>query len=168
MPFDEENDLPEQEQKVGLKKVSTQKSIFDSMPKKPTPAEFQEKVKHAEDKNTGYKRQAAELSISFKKIIADKTLTQNKNVFMNELEQEVLSKLVKLASTINEDDNEQESMGSLMIIILLLKTSLYQRDRLNKLEYLVSQLEKKMDPATLKSIISQEINGELDKKKNSE
>jgi len=167
MPFDEEEDdnnkLPEL--KTGIKKASSQKSIFDSMPKKTSSNDFKEQVKQIEEKNIGYKKTAAELSIAFKKLIADKTLSQNRNIFMNETEQEVLSKLISLGSDINEDPVEKEGIGSLMIIILLLKTCLYQRDRINSLEYSYSQLEKKSDYSVLKSTILKEILVELDKKK---
>jgi hypothetical protein len=53
--------------------------------------------------------------------------------------------MIKLAVEINTDPNEQEGMGSLMWIVLLLKTCVSQRDRINKLEYSVSQLEKKLE-----------------------
>lgn len=167
MPFDEEDDSQESF-KNNLKKVSSQKSIFDSMPKKPSQKDFNEQVKQVEDRKMSYKQQAAELSLSFKKMMSDKTLPQNRNIFLNEIEQDTLSKLINLGSTINQDPNEQESMGSLMLITLMLKTCLYQRDRINKLEYIVSQLDKKTDSENLKSMILKEIQGELDKKKNSE
>ena len=113
------------------------------IPKKPSSEDFDEKVKQVNEQNSLYKQRAAEYSIQFKKTIADKTLQQNRNVFSNELEQEIVSKMIRLAADINEDPNEQEGMGSLMWVALLMKTCLYQRDRINDLEYSVSQLKKK-------------------------
>jgi hypothetical protein len=145
MPFDEEDDVEQKsiQNKTGLNKVSSQKSIFDNIPKKPSSEDFDEKVKQVNEQNSLYKQRAAEYSIQFKKTIADKTLQQNRNVFSNELEQEIVSKMIRLAADINEDPNEQEGMGSLMWVALLMKTCLYQRDRINDLEYSVSQLKKK-------------------------
>lgn len=164
MPFDEDNEK-ETVQKVGLKKVSSQKSIFDSMPKKPSLKDLQDKVNEIEKKDFGYKQRATELSLAFKKIMADKTLSQNKNVFSQELEQETFSKLMNLASDINNDEDEKEGMGSLMLIALMFKTLLYQRDQINKMEYLLSEIEKKLNSPAFRAQIIQEISVALDKKK---
>jgi hypothetical protein len=146
MPFDEEdNDAPStQSQKVGLKNVSTQKSIFDSMPKKPTQEEFDKKVKTVQEKASAHKSRAAELAVNFSKLLTDKTLPQNKNPFQKELEKEVVTQMVQLGIDINNDPNEQEGMGSMTWITLLLKICLSQKDRINQLEYSVSQMEKKI------------------------
>lgn len=149
MPFDENDDEEQSYKKIGLKNVSTQKSIFDSIPKKPTQEEFDKKVQAAHQQMANYKQKAAELAIQFKKIVEDKTLFENKNIFSNEVEKEVLSKMIQLAVEINNDPNEKEGMGSLSWITLLFKTVLLQRDRLNKLEYNLFQLEKKIDPKNL-------------------
>ena len=45
MPFDEEEEQVEQPPKVSLKKVSSQRSIFDSMEKKPTAKDLSNAVK---------------------------------------------------------------------------------------------------------------------------
>ena len=108
MPFDEEEDSPSiQSQKVGLKKVSTQKSIFDNMPKKQTPEEFETKVHAVQERMTGHKKRAAELAANFNKLLSDKTLRENKNLLANELEKEILTEMMKLAIEINNDTQEQ-------------------------------------------------------------
>ena len=76
--------------------------------------------------------------------------------------------MIKLAVDVNNDPNEQEGMGSLMWIVLLLKTLLMQRDRINQLEYVVSQLEKKNDFSLIENKIINEINLALDKRQNHE
>lgn len=155
MPFDEEEDVPTiQSQKIGLKQVSSQKSIFDTMPKKPTQSEFTEQVRQVQERASGYKAKTADLASQFNKAMADKSLALNKNNFQKEMEVEILRSMVKLAQEINADFNEREGEGSLSWITLLLSTCFKQRDKLNNLEYVVSQLEKKIDA--------------LDKKKSSE
>ena len=145
MPFDEEDEQQSQSQKVLLKQVSTQKSIFDSQIKKPSGEDFNKQVKNFQKQYDSYKEQAAELSLKFQKTIIDKTLKENKTIFNREIEQELLSDMISLAIKINNDHNlEEEGIGSINWIILLLKTCFNQRDRLNSLEYNFSQLEKKL------------------------
>lgn len=168
MPFDEEEDdsnLPVN--KKGLKKVSSQKSIFDSMPKKPSPSDFEGQVKNIQEREASYKARASDLSSKFVRVLSDKTLKQNKNIFAVEMERELLSQMINLGIEINNDPHEQEGMGSMGWITLLLKISLAQRDKLNQLEYHISVLEKKCDPLTISVLIAKELQG-LDKKKNSE
>lgn len=168
MPFDEEDqDDQELSTSKGLKKVSSKKSIFDDMSKKTSQKDLDNHVKRMRDRSLSYKQMAAEYSAQFKKIMSDRTLQQNKNIFVVEMESELLGNMIKLASEINADPDEQEGMGSLMWIVLLFKTCLTQRDKINKLEYFVSQLEKKTDPIILESLVKKEIVNALDKTKNS-
>jgi len=166
MPFDEEDNdqASSHSKKVGLKNVSSQKSIFDSMPKKPTQEEFDHKVKKVQEKASHYKSRAADLASQFNKAVADKTLPQNRNMFQQEMERDLLGQMIQLAIDINNDPNEKEGMGSLSWITLLMKTCFAQRDKINKLEFMVTQLEKKCDSPVLNDLISKA----LDSKKKSE
>lgn len=165
MPFDEEDDdtLEPQPVKTGLKKVSTQKSIFDDMAKKPTQDDLNRKVKQLQDKDSSYKVNFAELAVELSKVMNDKTLRENKNVFSKEIESELLKKLVNLATQVN-NDAENEGEGSIGLITLLLKISLLQRDRINSMEYRISLLEKNMAPDKLLPL----IRDALDNKKGNE
>jgi hypothetical protein len=153
---------------VGLKKVSSQKSIFDTLPKKPTQDDLDRKVNQIQERNSSNKTRAADLASQFNHALADKTLKQNKNVFAKEMERELLTKMLQLAVDINGDDSEQEGMGTLSWVALLLRTCFSQRDKINQLEFTVSQLERKLEPTTLATFISKEIKANLDKKKDSE
>lgn len=146
MPF-EDDDIDETSLKrSGLKQVSSKKSIFDTQKQeKPSQEAFSKKVEEVHKKMNDYKSRAADLAVSYKKILFDKTLLQNKNVFMEDSEKEVLSKMVTLAIEINNDEDEQEGMGTLGWIALLLKYMLHHRDRLNSLEYALIQLQKTND-----------------------
>lgn len=154
--------------KVGVKQQPGQKSMFDGRPKRQTPQEFQQKVQQTQEKLVGYNKRAAELYIQFQRAMADKTLAQNRNVFAADTEREMLQNLLQLAAEINEDPNEQESGGSLTLVILLLKTVLFQRDRINELEYALVTLQKKIDSPALTETINKEISKALDKKNGSE
>jgi hypothetical protein len=147
--------------KATLKNVGSQKSMFENTVKKPSQEEFNSRVRESQTRSTANTREAAELGIQFKKAIEDKTLAQNKNVFSNELERELLSKMIKVANDINNDPDElREGLGSLSWIVLLLKTCLSQRDRINTLEYYILQLDKKF---VSEDVINMKIKAALDK-----
>jgi len=166
-PFDEELKEP-RENKVTLKNVSSQKSMFDGQPKKPTQQKLDQQVHAAQERSSSYKVRAAKLAQDFGRLMTDKTLPQNKNIFAQEAEREVLTNMIQLAIEINNDPIEQEGMGSLGWITVLFKTCMAQRDRLNLLEYQMFQFEKKIDSTTLVDFINKEVNKALDKKKSEE
>jgi hypothetical protein len=169
MPFDEEIDdtLNEPTKKTGLKQVSSQKSIFDGAPKKPSFETFSKKVDEAADKAQSYKLKSAELAIQFLNLINDTTLKANKNIFTKEMEKELLTNLVSLSIDINNDPLEKEGMGSLALITLLLKTVLMQRDKINELSFNYTQLSKKVSEEVLSELIDKKISS-LDLSKKSE
>jgi len=169
MPFDEEDDEQSaQSQKIGLKKVSTQKSIFDSLPKKPTQDELDQRVKKVQERQSRYKSKVADLAIQFNNAILDKTLPENKNMFQKELERDLLRSMIQMAQEINADVRERDGEGSLSWITLLMKACFTQRDKINNLEYAVQQLQKKTEPASLADLVSKEITKALDGKLKSE
>lgn len=151
MPFDEEDeeddeDVSSKSKKSGLKQVSTQKSIFESIPKKSTPENLEKRVQQIQEKDSNYKTRASELAIQFKKAMEDKTLASNKSIFAQDLEKNLLSQMIELAVEINNDQEEQyEGMGSLSWITLLLKTCFAQRDKINKLDYNIFEISKALD-----------------------
>ena len=153
--------------KSSVKKQGTA-SMFDNQRKPPSQQEFQQKVQQSQETLAGYKKRAAELFVLFQRAMSDKTLAQNRNIFNMETEKEMLQNMLQLATEINNDPNEQEGMGSLTLITLLLKTCLAQRDKVNELEFAVSQLSKKLDGPALTDFVTKEIAKALDKKKGSE
>lgn len=164
MPFEEEYDeLPEKQLKAGLKTISSQKSMFESTPKKPSQEETDKRAQTLHERSGSYKMRAAELALQFNRAMSDKTLKSNKTIFAAEIEQELLTKMIGLAIEINADPIEQEDMGSLSWITLLLRTCFAQRDRANYLEYAISQIDKKIE-----STVTSEVARALDKSKNRE
>jgi hypothetical protein len=133
-----------QSQKIGLKKVSSQKSIFESMPKKPTQADLEQKVQQVQEKQSNHQIRARELTVQFSQLMADKTLAQNKNLLQKEVELDLLRSMVGFAQEVNADPTAPEGEGSLSWIIILLKNCFSQRDKINNLEYSLQQLEKKI------------------------
>lgn len=88
-------------------------------------------------------KQAVELARQFINIIKDKTLPENKSKVAENVERELKNKLLNLGIDINNDENEEnDGMGSMAIISLLIKTVLLQRDTINLLDYRLYKLEK--------------------------
>jgi hypothetical protein len=145
VPFGGDEDQPsEQSKKIGLNKVSTQKSIFESMPKKQTQEEFQQQVEQVQERASSFKVQVAKYAGDFNRAMADKTLPQNKNQFEREIELELLRNMIRIAQEVNAHPLEREGEGSLGWITVLLKTCFNQRDRANFLEYKLATFEKKL------------------------
>ena len=162
-PFNEDPKEP-RENKVKLKQVSSQPSMFDGKPKKPTAQEFQQQVQEVQERSSSYKRKISEFAQQFAHMMGDKTLPQNKGSFANEAKRELLQNMVQLAKDINNDINELEGDGSLILSIILFNTCFDQRDRINQLEYAVSQISSKLESSTFTDFISREIVKVLDKK----
>lgn len=166
-PFNADPKEP-REQKVTLKKVSSQKSMFDGAPKKPTPQEAQQQVEADQNRSSTYKKKASELASQFVRMMTDKTLPQNKSIFSVEAKRELLQNMVQLARDINNDPNELDNDGTLIWIIVLFNTCFDQRDRINQLEYSLTQVSKKMESSALTDFINKEVKKILDSKKDSE
>lgn len=150
--------------RTGIKQQTGTKSMFDNVKTRQNTAEqFQQKVQDVQERQSGYKKRAAELFLQFNKTMADKTLARNRNLFNQETEKELLQNMVQLAVEINNDTNEKEGMGSLTWITCLFKTCLAQRDRLNELDYEHSLLKKRME--TIPDFIKTEIARAIDKQK---
>lgn len=161
-----ERDPKDYAPKIGVKKPAGQQPMFEAKPRRQTPQEFQQRVQEVEDNKAGYKSRAADLFLQFKKAMADKTLPQNRNILNAETERELMQNMIQLAIEINNDPAEEnEGMGSLTWITLLLKTCLSQRDRLNEMEYAFSLLQKRLDSSALADFVNKEISKALDKKK---
>jgi len=122
---------------------------------KPNPAViFEEQANKAHSKYEDYKQRTWELTTKFKSMVDDKILPDNKSVLSKGIEAETLTKLVALASEMNEDDSQPEGIGSTALAFLLMKMALLQRDTINLLHYKIDKLEKssaKLE-ATIKSL----------------
>ena len=162
MTFDD-RDPPDP--KTGLQKINGPKSMFDGKPHPPSQQDFQKKVEEVQERQSGYKKRAADLFMQFNKTVSDRTLARNRNMFNMETEKEMLQNMLQLAIEINNDPNEKEGMGSLTWITCLFKTCLAQRDTINELSYEIDVLKKKLDSGVLTDYINKEISKALDKQK---
>lgn len=141
MPFDEEEEQPLTPNK-GLKSVSNTKSIFENVPKKPTQRQLEQSARNVEQRILSYKERSYEVLNRYSKIISDKTIPENKTIFISKAQEEVLFEMLRLADEMNADPNEPEGRGSLTWISLLLKQSFDVKDRMNQMEYVISKQEE--------------------------
>lgn len=163
-PFDAEP-REEREQKVKLKNVSSQPSMFSNMPKRQTPQEHQQQVEASQERISDFKQRASDLAMKFSKMMMDKTLPQNRGILASEIKRDLLKSFMDLARDLNNDPIEPESDGSRMLCLILFNTCFDMRDRILELEYAISLIQKKIDSTALTDFISKEINKVLDSKK---
>lgn len=136
MPFDSRGPIKRKSLKINNENSSVP-------PPKPNPAVvFEEQAKKVNSKHEEYKRRTLELSGKFKSMMEEKILPENKSVLSRGIEAETLTKLVSLASEMNEDDNQPEAIGSTALSYLLMKMMLLQRDTVNTLLFKIDKLEK--------------------------
>ena len=144
--FDDDDDNSDG-QKSGLK-INNNKSIFNSIPKKPNPEKLKKEIQESQEQTMGYELEAAQLATLFQKLLEDKVLPDNKGLAHQESEKDLISKIVDVAIKLNNDENELEGMGSVGISLLLFRAVLYQKDRINQLAYSLQQADKKIKTLT--------------------
>lgn len=151
MPFDDEDDsfVP----KTGLKNFGSKKSIIDNITEKKEEQRkfFEKKVEGYENNQSANQNDAVSLAAKFKEIIADKTLKSNKTFALEGIEKEFLSNILKFSEKLNNDEDENEGIGSLYLISLLLKSTLFYRDRINELEYEIFNLKNNNSKIVIKN-----------------
>jgi vacuolar-type H+-ATPase subunit H len=125
-------------------KTTNEASMARQIPKKPSKQEFEQAAKEANETLNSYKERAAKLAADFKRVMDDHTLAENKNILASGVERELIAGLAQLAIDVNNDQHEQEGMGSVSMSVMLLNHLLTTRDRLNHLEYRLEQQEKKL------------------------
>lgn len=88
----------------------------------------------------------------FIRMSEDKTLAQNRGGIAEDVEREIRQELIQLALDMNNDENEEDNgKGSVVILSVVTKIILTYRDRLNQLEYEMHQLKnalQKREPSS--------------------
>lgn len=137
-PFEEKQQDPSVSDAPKLK-LDTSKSKFqiNSNSKK----DFDSQVKDAIGEKNNRNKKALELGQKFLSTLADKTLNSNKSIIKKDLEKQICNDLFMLATSVNNDPNEPEGAGSLLLDTLFFKSLLIMRDRLNELEFLLHEVK---------------------------
>lgn len=130
-------------------KLDNKKSRFTQ--EKEAISNFENTVEQTIQQNEDFQKLAFNLGSSFIKIMEDSTLPENKSQTTISLEKENLAKLIEFAKVVNNSESEPLGMGSVSLIVLLFKSSLMLRDKLNQLEFKNYQLEKKLEQIQAKN-----------------
>ena len=104
--------------------------------------EFEQLVQKTNERTQNYLTEAFELGKQYKELLEDKTISDNKNFLVESKEKEIVGKLIMYAIKVNADQTEQEGMGSVAVLTLLLKCLLHIRDNYNDVVYKCHVLEK--------------------------
>jgi hypothetical protein len=105
--------------------------------------QFEADVSEHQQAQTAIMKKVADLAKQYVGFVKDTTLVENKGPILLQLEGSVPKELSEISLLIDNDETtEQISLGSNSLILLLLKTTLIQRDIINQLSYKVSKLEK--------------------------
>ena len=138
-----ESRIPEDE----LAKEQTKNVLLD--PKKSrfakkakTKEEFKQRAVKVNTTRQGYLAEAYNLGKQYGSLLDDKTITENKNFLNESREKEIIGQLIEYAVRVNIDEVENEGMGSVTLITLLLKSMIKMRDRYNDIEYNYHILKK--------------------------
>jgi hypothetical protein len=117
-----------------------------TVPKPPpdTSAEFQERATKVFGKFEEYKNRGWELGRQFKALIEDTILASNKTIIAKDLEQEVMNKWVTLAQEMDNDNDQPQGIGGIVLCSLLMRMVLTQRDKINTLSYRLESAEKRI------------------------
>jgi hypothetical protein len=92
----------------------------------------------------------------FLRLAEDKTLSKNKGSIAIDVEKEIRQDVIQIALDLNNDETEEDNgKGSVVVITALIKIILSQRDRLNDLEYenqLIKQEIVKINPQSSQTL----------------
>jgi len=141
MPFDDDDDT---EIKGPVRKISLKK-VNPPQPERPSTKEiFEQQAEQKFSQIEDYKQKIWDLSIKYKSFIESKILPENRGPITSNLEKEVLDKLVQLSLDMNEDETQEQGVGSTALCMLLMKCMLIQRDIINSLNFKLEQIEQKI------------------------
>ena len=106
--------------------------------------DFQKQVMTTHKRLEGHLKSAYELGVEFTRLMADTRVPENIGPYDRSFEKEIVRKLINYAITVNTDNQEQEGMGSVSLITLLLNTMFKMRDKMNQGSYEQHLLERRV------------------------
>lgn len=110
---------------------------------------FDQRSSEAHQEQQRLKQEIAATAEKFIGLIKDSTLKENKSNLVLSVEQQVVNDLANLGTRMNNDPMiQEEGMGSTGLIVILMKTVLHQRDKINALAYEVHKLKTTKEPET--------------------
>ncbi len=128
---------------VKLKNKSAEKVEQEKKEREAYKARFDDNadktVKYHEDQSS----RAVQIIQRYMKMTEDKTLAQNRGGIANDVEREIRQDLIQLALDLNNDEFEEDNgKGSVVVLSALTKVLLQYRDRINQLEFDIQQMKR--------------------------
>jgi hypothetical protein len=112
-------------------------------------AKFESEISEHQSEQSVIVKKIIDLTSQFVGFIKDKTLNENKGPIQLGLEKSIPKELSEISLEIDNDETtNQICLGSNGLILLLLRTSLIQRDIINELAYKVSNLETRISSSS--------------------
>jgi hypothetical protein len=128
---------------VKLKNRSAEKLEQEKKEREEYKARFDDNA----DKTVKYHQEQSSRAVQviqrYMKMTDDKTLSQNKGSIANDVEREIRQDLIQLALDLNNDEFEEDNgKGSVVVLSALTKVLLQYRDRINQLEFEIQQMKR--------------------------
>lgn len=105
---------------------------------------FQQQVMGTHKRLEGHLKEAYDLGVEFTRLMADTRLPDNIGPMDKSFENEIVRKLINYAMTVNSDPQENDGMGSISLVTLLIKTMFKMRNRANEMAYDRHLLERRV------------------------
>ena len=123
----------------GVKLQNSQSSVVGP---KHNIEQFEQRANDVAKKRQEHLTEAFKLGAEFKGLLNDSTVSSNKTFIIESKEKEIIGKLIKYGVKINTDQDEDEGMGSIALLTLILKCMLFMRDKNNDLNFKVHALKE--------------------------
>ncbi len=144
----DEDDFVQEQPRVMLKGQTERKVVSPAAQSQ----NFDQRSSEAHRQQQQLKQEIAATAERFIGLIKDQTLKENKTSIVTNVEQQTVNELANLGTRMNNDPLIQdEGMGSIGLIVILMKTVLHQRDKINALAYEIHKLktpESSKEPET--------------------
>lgn len=143
--FSEEREVKKtKELKLGTTKNSRfQAKVVERQQQQKAADSFEAKADELMANRQDQQVKGMDLAKKFMQAFRDKTLSSNKGVLIKEVERELREEFQHLILDMNNDqDQKYDGWGSLTGISLLVKVLFEMRDRINELEYQLSEYKK--------------------------
>jgi hypothetical protein len=128
---------------VKLKNKSAEKLAQEKKEREEYKARFEDNAEKTVKYHEQQGGRAVQIISRYMKMTEDKTLAQNRGSIANDVEREIRQDLIQLALDLNNDEFEEDNgKGSVVVLSALTKVLLQYRDRINQLEFEIQQMKR--------------------------
>lgn len=147
-PF-ESDDAPVARPAKTVKISNSNSSVPENIPK---PDDFRKNIDKILAQEEEQKRLALQLATIFISVIKDKKLDSAKDPVTRDKEKQSVIDLIDFARLINSDEHQEDNIGTMSLLSTMMRLMIYQRDRLNELEYELHKMSREV--SALKNVRS--------------